>query len=110
MRVAGIGFRTATPPVALRAALAAAGAVDRVATLRTKATELAAALPGVVVTGVDVAGVETPTRSARVEALFGTGSVAEAAALVAAGRGARLVRAREVIGGVTLAVAEGDGE
>lgn len=110
MRVAGIGFRTATPPAALRAALAAAGVVDRVATLRAKAAELGAALPGIPVAGVAVAGVVTPTRSVRVEALFGTGSVAEAAALVAAGSGARLVRQREVIGGVTLAVAEGDGE
>ncbi|MBD3803660.1 MAG: cobalamin biosynthesis protein, partial [Thioclava sp.] len=34
--------------------------------------------------------------------------VAEAAALVAAGQGARLIQARKIIGGVTIAVSEGD--
>ncbi|MFD2175736.1 cobalamin biosynthesis protein [Rhodobacter lacus] len=108
MRVAGLGFRRGT--VDFAAALAAAGPVDALATAAEKAQELAAALPGYRVLGVDVAGVETPTRSARVLALKGTGSVAEAAALVAAGPQARLVRGREVIGGVVLAVAEGEGE
>jgi cobalt-precorrin 5A hydrolase len=77
MRIAGIGFRTGATPGALA------------------------------VTGVAVAGVATPTQAPRVQALYGTGSVAEAAALVGAGPGARLVTPRQVIGGVTIAVAEG---
>ncbi|PTV97216.1 cobalt-precorrin 5A hydrolase [Rhodobacter aestuarii] len=108
MRVAGLGFRKGT--VDFTAALLAAGPVDALATAAEKAQELAAALPGQRVIGVEVRGVETPTQSPRVLALMGTGSVAEAAALRAAGRGARLEGPRQVIGGVTLAVAEGEGE
>jgi len=110
VRVAGLGFRKGTGPEGFAAALLAAGRVDALATAREKAEELAAACPGLRVIGVEVAGVATPSRSERVFGLKGTGSVAEAAALVAAGRGARLVRPKEVIGGVTLAVAEGEGE
>lgn len=110
MRVAGLGFRRGTGSGPLLAAISAAGAVDALATAAEKAQELAAAVPGHRVLGVAVAGVATPTQSARVLALKGTGSVAEAAALVAAGRGARLVLPRQVIDGVTIAVAEGEGE
>lgn len=49
-------------------------------------------------------GIETPSR--RVEALTGLPSVAEAAALAAAGPGARIVVARIVSGPVTCAIAE----
>lgn len=110
MRVAGLGFRRDTAPAALAAAVAAVGPVDALATLKDKALALGQALPGRRVIGVAVAGVATPTQSARVLGLKGTGSVAEAAALVAAGRAARLVAPRRVIGGVTVAVAEGEGE
>jgi cobalt-precorrin 5A hydrolase len=110
VRVAGLGFRPGCSANALQGALSAAGPVDALATAAEKAQELAAACPGRRVIGVTVAGVATPTQSERVLALKGTGSVAEAAALVAAGRGARLVLPRQVIGGVTIAVAEGEGE
>lgn len=47
------------------------------------------------------------TRSPRILALHGVGSVAEAAALAAAGPGARLVVARIDAGNATCALAEG---
>ncbi|MFP1644622.1 cobalamin biosynthesis protein [Pontitalea aquivivens] len=111
MRVAGIGFRPGTPAAALSRALAAVeaqGGVDHLATIPQRVVALAAAFPARRVVGVPVAGVQTPTQSARVRALYATGSVAEAAALVAAGPGARLVVARLVVGGVTVAVAEAE--
>jgi cobalt-precorrin 5A hydrolase len=49
------------------------------------------------------------TRSARAEAEVGLASVAEAAALAAAGPGSRLILPRIASGGVTLALAEGLG-
>ncbi|TNE86117.1 MAG: precorrin methylase [Rhodobacteraceae bacterium] len=107
MRVGGIGFQRGASAASLRAALASVGPVDRVATAAPKAAELAAAI-GREVEGVDVTGVATPTRSQASFAAHATGSVAEAAALVAAGQGARLIQARKIIGGVTIAVAEGD--
>lgn len=107
MKVAGIGFQSGAPSQALRAALCAVGAVDRVATAASKAGALADAL-GREVAEVDVAGIATPTQSQAALAAHGTGSVAEAAALGAAGEGARLLLTRQIIGGVTIAVAEGD--
>lgn len=55
-------------------------------------------------------GVSTPTRSPRILARFGTGSLAEACALVAAGPGARLVQARVISanGCVTAALAQSE--
>jgi cobalt-precorrin 5A hydrolase len=50
------------------------------------------------------------TRSARVEKLFGVGSVAEAAALAGAGADARLVVPRIAGGGVTCAIARSGGD
>jgi cobalt-precorrin 5A hydrolase len=47
------------------------------------------------------------TRSERVVALFGVPSIAETAALAAAGPDATLVMPRRIIGAVTIAVAEG---
>lgn len=116
MRVAGLGFRAAATADDLAEALAlAGGAVDMLATDRRKAgapvlAELAART-GLTVRAVDVSGTETPTASARVRQAFGTGSVAEAAALRAAGRNGRLVLGRVVApnGMATVAVAEGDG-
>ena len=49
------------------------------------------------------------TRSERAEAATGLGAVSEAAALAAAGRNATLVLTRIARGGVTCAVARGDG-
>jgi len=56
-------------------------------------------------------GVATETRSVRIESMFGTGSLAEAVALVAAGRNARLVGVRALSQDrtATAAIAEGDG-
>ena len=58
-----------------------------------------------------LAGVETATRSERIAAKFGVGSLAEAVALVAAGRNARLVSSRVVSQDrtATAAIAEGEG-
>ncbi|WP_394707425.1 cobalamin biosynthesis protein [uncultured Celeribacter sp.] len=108
MRVAGIGFQSTATPQALRAALASVGAVDRVATAAPKAAALAQAL-GRDVESAEVAGTSTPTMSQASFDAHGTGSVAEAAALVVAGPNARLLERRKIIGGVTIAVAEGDG-
>lgn len=115
MRVAGIGFRAAATVDDLAAALALAGQADALATDARKAgAAVMVALGqrlGLAVRAVDVSGTETPTASARVTEAFGTGSVAEAAALVAAGRNARLVVGRVVApnGMATAAIAEGDG-
>lgn len=108
MRIAGIGFQSTATPQALRAALASVGAVDRVATAAPKAAALAQAL-GRDVESAEVAGTSTPTMSQASFDAHGTGSVAEAAALVVAGPNARLLERRKIIGGVTIAVAEGDG-
>jgi len=119
MRVAGFGFRGAADVAALRDALARAGGdVQVLAATETKAQAgalqaLAAELgvPVRVVPEADLAGVVTPTTSPRIQARFGTGSLAEAVALTAAGPGARLVVARVVsaCGTATVAIAEGDG-
>ncbi|MDD8024453.1 MAG: cobalamin biosynthesis protein [Paracoccaceae bacterium] len=100
MKVAGIGFRTTASLDSLRAALTAAeargGRVDALATTPHKAAALRhfAQEQGLFLYAVDVAGVPTPTQSPRIRRSFGTGSVSEAAALVAAGPGARIVVAR----------------
>jgi len=59
-----------------------------------------------------LAGIATLTKSEFVKARFGTGSVAEAAALAAAGRHARLISTRTVSQDrtATAAIAEGEGE
>jgi cobalt-precorrin 5A hydrolase len=138
MRVAGLGFRGTAGVASLADALARAlasaspatptgaqagaqagsqaglGPVDALASAHDKAgapaiRDLAArlALP---VLAVAVAGVPTPTQSARVRAHYGTGSLAEAAALAALGPGARLVahRVASQDGMATCAIAEGD--
>ena len=96
--IAGFGFRQGADAVALNAALdaalARAGAtrdqVTMAATLDTKAQALRAAI-ALPVTGLPAAafaGIVTPTQSPRILAEFGTGSIAEAAALCL---GARLL-------------------
>lgn len=117
MIVAGFGFRSGATLEALQDALARAGGpggVTHLATLAAKAPgleplSLALGLPVVTLPPEALHGAVTLTRSERVEVLFGTGSVAEAAALVAAGPGARLRGARAVSadGTATAAIAEG---
>jgi cobalt-precorrin 5A hydrolase len=126
MIVAGIGCRRGTPAnaiaAAIEAALAGAGAARSalaiVATSETKHDEpgiaAAAAALGVrlVLVPQDAlagASARTLTRSARVEALAGVPSLAEAAALAAAGPAARLVGPRLALGAATCALAITDG-
>jgi cobalt-precorrin 5A hydrolase len=119
MIVAGFGFRAGVTLAALQEALARAGGaagVTHLATLEAKAGGLAPlgealGLPVLSVSAEAVRGRVTLTRSARVEALFGAGSLAEAVALAAAGPGAQLRGARSVSadGTATAALAEGSG-
>ncbi len=119
MRVAGIGFRATAPLASMAEALALAVArtdglpVDALATAEVKATApvfiaLCDQL-GLPLCAVDVSGISTPTQSEHVRSKFGTGSVAEAAALAGAGAGARLIVGRVVSGDgmATAAIAEG---
>lgn len=115
MRVAGIGLRGAATVETLAALLAQAGAVQALATLADKAAHpalvalaRAASLPIRALPRESLAGLATQTRSCRIEQGFGTGSVAEACALAAAGPGARLVLPRITAedGTATLAVGE----
>ncbi|MBM3603780.1 MAG: cobalamin biosynthesis protein [Alphaproteobacteria bacterium] len=105
MRVAGIGCRPGTAPAAIAAALAAAGGAEALATIPDRAPELSAAARalGLPLHLVTVAGIPTPTQSPRIRAAFGTGSVAEAAALALGGR---LIAPRTIHGPVTIAIAE----
>ncbi len=120
MRVAGIGFRKAATLASLRDALErAGGSADLLATASAKADapvarELAAFL-GLRLCGIDLAALDaedTLTHSPHVAERFGTGSVAEAAALAAAGPGARLLGPRAVSGDrlATAAIAIGRDE
>lgn len=116
MKVAGFGFRTSATLGSLQAALMlAGGAVDAVATVDSKAAGLAdlAHHLGVPVIAVSRAALTAQDRpgAARVRALYGTGSVAESAALAAAGAGARLtaVRITSPDGLAVAAIAEGQG-
>lgn len=116
MIVAGFGFRATATAESLSDALAQAAqgrAVDLLATAEDKAAALAAAL-GAPVMGVDagaLAAQRTATRSTAALAARGTGSVAEAAALAAAGRGARLLAPRTLSADrmAACALAEGEG-
>jgi cobalt-precorrin 5A hydrolase len=122
MIVAGIGCRrgAAAPDIeaAIRAALARAGItpadLTAIATSIAKQTE-----PGIAAAatkfGVNIklipqaelkaVGARVATRSDRVLALFGVPSLAEAAALAAAGPAARLIATRLVVGAATCALA-----
>jgi len=122
MIAAGVGCRrgASAPDIetAIRAALAraniAADALDVIATIEAKRTEpgiLAAAetfgVSVVIVTEHELAlaGDRVETHSDRVLTLTGVGSVAEAAALAAAGPSARLIAPRRAIGAATCAIA-----
>ncbi|MEZ5776869.1 MAG: cobalamin biosynthesis protein [Paracoccaceae bacterium] len=116
MRVAGIGFRPAATLASLTDALIRAGGkADLLATAATKADatvarELASelGLPLVPIELAELAHQPTLTHSPFVANRFGTGSVAEAAALAAAGQGAQLIGPRVVSGDglATAAIAE----
>lgn len=118
-RIAGLGFRSGATLAALREALiraeAQGGPVDLIATIPAKAADPAltalGAERGLRIVAVSVAGVATPTQSPRIRAMHGTGSVAEAAALVAAGPGARVtvIRLSSSDGMATCAIAEAQG-
>ncbi len=122
MIVAGVGCRRGAPALdieaAVRAALAraniTAGALDVIATIAAKRGEAgiqaAAEKLGVSVIVISDADLQaatdrTETRSERVLAIAGVPSVAEAAALAAAGPAARLISPRLVVGAATCAVA-----
>ncbi|AUH32113.1 cobalamin biosynthesis protein [Paracoccus tegillarcae] len=110
MRVAGIGCRAGAPVAALRDALAQAeaqgGAADMLATIAARAEEVTALGRALSLAGVE--GIGTPTTSPRVMALYGTGSVAEAAALSVCGPGAQITVPRVIsaCGRATAAIAE----
>jgi len=122
MKVAGFGFRCNVTLASVREALAIAGGAEglaAIATVNEKAEEGALRLlareldvPIRAVPANILTGIATPTRSERIMEKFGTGSVAEAAALASAGRNARLVsvRATSQDRTATAAIAEGDGE
>jgi len=122
MIVAGIGCKrgaaAADIEAAIRAALARAGIgaadLNAIATSTAKETEAGIATAASIF-GVDVvpiaeaelkaAGARVTTRSDRVLALTGVPSLAEAAALAAAGPSSRLIAPRLVVGAATCAVA-----
>lgn len=116
MKIAGIGFRADAPVASLREALEMVGPADGLATIMPKAAAdvivtLAQELnlPLLPVTEAQIKGQNTLTQSPRIQARFGTGSLAEAAALAAAGPGARLLGPRKIStdGMATAAIAEG---
>lgn len=122
MIVAGFGFRSSAELSSFAEILSGvAGDMvpDLIATAADKASapvfQEFAAERGLRVVGIDrdvLAKQETLTHSAASEATFGTGSVAEAAALAAAGRGARLIGARIISNDrrVTCALATTEGQ
>ena len=122
MIAAGIGCKrgTSAPDIeaAIRAALArahmTADALDVIATIEAKSAEAGiravAEKLGVRVlivpeSNLALAGDRVETHSKRVLALTGVGSVAEAAALAAAGPSAKLISPRLVMGSATCALA-----
>ena len=121
MKVAGFGFKKDVTLASLRDALLAAGGPEGLAAVASvsdkadaealKQLALECGVPIKAVPADMLAKVDTPTRSTIVAEKFGTGSVAEAAALAAAGPGARLIATRVVSRDriATAAIAEGDG-
>jgi cobalt-precorrin 5A hydrolase len=121
MKVAGLGFKKDVTLASLREALLAAGGSERLAAIATVSDKAEAealkqlahecGVPIKAIAAEMLAGIDTPTQSELVAEKFGTGSVAEAAALVAAGPRARLIATRVVSQDrtATAAIAEGDG-
>ncbi len=121
MRVVGIGFRGAADLASLQDALRLAVSVlqqpriDAIVTEAAKSRErvfqeLAQLMqvPGLGIARDDLSKMITPTQSQRIQDQFGTGSLAEAAALAAAGPDAWLVVERVVSGDgqATAAIAD----
>ena len=108
MRIAGLGFRRSVTPPQLAEALEAAGGAGALATAWDKAAALT--LLGLPVHAVSLHALQAHARpgSPRVMALYGTGSLAESAALAAAGPGATLIQPRRTFaqGAVVIAIAE----
>lgn len=102
MRVAGFGFRKNASTDSMLVALEAAGGsgVTHISTVDSKAceafTELGRrlALPVRLVPATSLGGAQVTTQSSKSIEMYGTGSVSEAAALIAAGEGAKLVATR----------------
>ena len=121
MKVAGLGFRRNATLASLREALVAAGGPAGLAAIATVSDKAEAevlkqlarecGVPIKAVSADVLAGIDTPTRSERITQAFGTGSLAEAAALAAAGPDARLLSTRAISQDrtATAAIAEGDG-
>ncbi|MDX3965271.1 MAG: cobalamin biosynthesis protein [Bradyrhizobium sp.] len=121
MKVAGLGFKSDVTVASLREALATAGGPEGLAAFATVSDKADAealkelarecGIPIKAVPADRLAGIDTPTQSKRVAEKFATGSVAEAAALAAAGPRARLIATRVVSRDrtATAAIAEGDG-
>lgn len=119
MIVAGMGFRASADLSSLREAFLAAGGARAtvIATAEDKAQapvlQAFAAerrLPILAIAPQDLAAQTTPTQSARITARYSTGSLAEAAALAAAGPNSRLLthRVQSADGKATAALAEGE--
>jgi cobalt-precorrin 5A hydrolase len=123
MIVAGVGCRKGVQPGDVKAVILAAleqagiavSELRLIATIdlksREKGIEVAASVmrvPLVLVALADLvaASMRVATRSARVEALVGVPSVAEAAALAAGGPAARLIAPRIVVGPATCALVQ----
>ncbi|AXT36575.1 precorrin methylase [Phaeobacter sp. LSS9] len=102
MKVAGIGFRESATAADLQAALALTGErVDALASIAEKANTPAmqefarqTGLPVIALQEQDIAGEQTLTCSPRIKARFGTGSLAEAAALAGARHGVQGAKSR----------------
>lgn len=120
-RALGLGCRPGVAADAVLAAVASldvdlACAPDMIATIANRhgepglvAAAAALGLPLVFLpqSALAAAAPAAVTTSERVVALFGVPSIAETAALAAAGPGAKLTIPRRVVGPVTIAVAEG---
>jgi cobalt-precorrin 5A hydrolase len=126
MIVAGLGFRRGTPSQEIEKVIGRAlavhglawGQLDALATETTKGTERGIRETGerlrlrlilCATTEMQAVVRRALTVSARVAHLKGVPSVAETAALVAAGRGARLLGPRVANDRATCAIAIGDG-
>jgi cobalt-precorrin 5A hydrolase len=116
MRVAGFGFRRGASTASLCDALMRAGGAAGLTALATAADKAAGLqalaralyLPVLAIDPGDLGGQPVLTQSLRVAARYGTGSLAEAAALAGAGPDARLLgpRALSADRTATAAIAE----
>jgi cobalt-precorrin 5A hydrolase len=118
MIVAGFGFRSAATVQSLADAFAIAGSktVDAIATADDKSQQVAfvafAKTIGVriiPISALNLAQTETPTKSQASQTHRDTGSVAEACALAAIGKGAKLLAPRSISHDrmATCAIAQG---